>query len=79
VNTNGSRFDFEYGNLTNVVSPVSCADLKRRDPDLESGVFYLQVEGNRYRFLKAFCDMETAGGGWTVCFNLNIFSEELGK
>lgn len=32
----------------------------------QSGVFYLQIRGTTYWFLKVFCEQEVADGGWTV-------------
>jgi len=32
----------------------------------QSGVFYLQIRGTTYWFLKVYCDQETTDGGWTV-------------
>jgi hypothetical protein len=45
---------------------MSCADLQRKEAASESGVFYIQITGNKHRFLKVYCDMEISGGGWTV-------------
>jgi hypothetical protein len=39
----------------------------------DSGVYYLQIRGTTYWFLKVFCEQEVADGGWTVsrpfCFS----------
>jgi hypothetical protein len=32
----------------------------------DSGVYYLQIRGTTYWFLKVFCEQEVADGGWTV-------------
>ena len=32
----------------------------------QSGVYYLQIRGTTYWFLKVFCEQEIADGGWTV-------------
>lgn len=32
----------------------------------QSGVFYLQIRGTTYWFLKVYCEQEVADGGWTV-------------
>ena len=43
----------------------SCADLYGKGLK-ESGIYYLQIDGTKYWFLKTYCDMEAAAGGWTV-------------
>lgn len=32
----------------------------------DSGVYYLQIRGTTYWFLKVYCEQEIADGGWTV-------------
>lgn len=32
----------------------------------QSGVYYLQIRGTTYWFLKVFCEQDVADGGWTV-------------
>jgi hypothetical protein len=32
----------------------------------QSGVYYLQIRGTTYWFLKVFCEQEIGDGGWTV-------------
>lgn len=34
----------------------------------DSGVYYLQIRGTTYWFLKVYCEQEVADGGWTVSF-----------
>lgn len=34
----------------------------------ESGVYYLQIRGTTYWFLKVYCEQEIADGGWTVSY-----------
>lgn len=36
----------------------------------QNGVYYLQIRGTTYWFLKVFCEQETAEGGWTVSFDI---------
>lgn len=36
----------------------------------ESGVYYLQIRGTTYWFLKVFCEQNVADGGWTVSCTL---------
>lgn len=43
----------------------SCVDLLNAGMR-DSGVFYLQIRGTTYWFLKVFCEQEVAEGGWTV-------------
>lgn len=32
----------------------------------QSGVYYLQIRGTTYWFLKVYCEQDIADGGWTV-------------
>lgn len=43
----------------------SCIDLQNAGMR-QSGVYYLQIRGTTYWFLKVFCEQEIADGGWTV-------------
>lgn len=43
----------------------SCVDLQNAGMR-QSGVYYLQIRGTTYWFLKVFCEQEIAEGGWTV-------------
>lgn len=43
----------------------SCVDLQNGGMR-HSGVYYLQIRGTTYWFLKVFCDQDIADGGWTV-------------
>ena len=43
----------------------SCADLYKKGLR-QNGIYYLQITGTKFWYLKVFCDMETVGGGWTV-------------
>lgn len=38
----------------------------------DSGVYYLQIRGTTYWFLKVYCEQDIAEGGWTVS---NSFKE----
>lgn len=47
-----------------------------------SGVYYLQIRGTTYWFLKVYCEQEIAEGGWTVsltlecCLNHSLFNRD---
>lgn len=43
----------------------SCVDLLNAGMR-ESGVYYLQIRGTTYWFLKVYCEQNVADGGWTV-------------
>ncbi|XP_077302101.1 uncharacterized protein LOC143922644 isoform X1 [Arctopsyche grandis] len=43
----------------------SCVDLLNAGMR-QSGVYYLQIRGTTYWFLKVFCEQDVAEGGWTV-------------
>lgn len=50
----------------------SCVDLQNAGMR-QSGVYYLQIRGTTYWFLKVFCEQEIADGGWTVSDLCNIW------
>ncbi|KAL1517597.1 hypothetical protein ABEB36_001338 [Hypothenemus hampei] len=60
--------------VTNVrdVRGYSCADLYSTGMR-NSGVYYLQIRGTTFWFLKVYCDQEIADGGWTVIQRRNDF------
>lgn len=37
----------------------------------DSGIYYLQIRGTTYWFLKVYCEQEIADGGWTVSLLLH--------
>ncbi|XP_050745626.1 angiopoietin-2 isoform X5 [Drosophila biarmipes] len=52
----------------------SCLDILNAGMK-ESGVFYLQIRGTTYWFLKVYCDQHTTDGGWTVIQRRDDFGE----
>lgn len=48
-----------------IVQGYSCVDLMNGGMR-ESGVYYLQIRGTTYWFLKVYCEQNVADGGWTV-------------
>jgi hypothetical protein len=61
----------------------SCADLYKKGVKT-SGVYYVQIRGTTYWYLKVYCNMEVAEGGWTVrclhiiltpkCFRISYYN-----
>ncbi|KNC20948.1 hypothetical protein FF38_13035 [Lucilia cuprina] len=56
------------------VKGFSCVDLLNAGMK-QSGVFYLQIRGTTYWFLKVFCEQEVSDGGWTVIQRRDDFGE----
>ncbi|XP_064076458.1 angiopoietin-related protein 2 [Vanessa tameamea] len=54
------------------VKGYSCVDLFNAGMR-ESGVYYLQIRGTTYWFLKVFCEQNVADGGWTVIHRRDDF------
>ncbi|XP_046976804.1 angiopoietin-related protein 2 [Vanessa cardui] len=54
------------------VKGYSCVDLLNAGMR-ESGVYYLQIRGTTYWFLKVFCEQNVADGGWTVIHRRDDF------
>ncbi|KAL9876660.1 angiopoietin-2 isoform X3 [Glossina fuscipes] len=56
------------------IKGFSCVDLLNAGMK-QSGVFYLQIRGTTYWFLKVFCEQEIAEGGWTVIQRRDDYGE----
>ncbi|KAM3968600.1 uncharacterized protein ACR2FA_012002 [Aphomia sociella] len=54
------------------VKGYSCVDLLNGGMR-ESGVYYLQIRGTTYWFLKVYCEQNIADGGWTVIHRRDDF------
>ncbi|XP_049885923.1 angiopoietin-related protein 2 [Pectinophora gossypiella] len=54
------------------VKGYSCVDLLNAGMR-DSGVYYLQIRGTTYWFLKVFCEQNMADGGWTVIHRRDDF------
>ncbi|XP_033248282.1 techylectin-5B-like isoform X6 [Drosophila miranda] len=52
----------------------SCVDLLNAGMK-NSGVFYLQIRGTTYWFLKVYCEQDISDGGWTVIQRRDDFGE----
>ncbi|KAH8375694.1 hypothetical protein KR009_003404 [Drosophila setifemur] len=56
------------------IKGFSCVDLLNAGMK-HSGVYYLQIRGTTYWFLKVYCEQETSEGGWTVIQRREDFGE----
>ena len=55
----------EFSNKKFILQGFSCTELMNAGMR-QSGVYYLQIRGTTYWFLKVYCEQEIADGGWTV-------------
>ncbi|XP_020280649.1 uncharacterized protein LOC109853192 isoform X2 [Pseudomyrmex gracilis] len=56
------------------VKGYSCVDLLNAGMR-DSGVYYLQIRGTTYWFLKVYCEQEIADGGWTIIQRRDDFGD----
>ncbi|KAK5642803.1 hypothetical protein RI129_008970 [Pyrocoelia pectoralis] len=56
------------------VKGYSCVDLLNVGMR-QSGVYYLQIRGTTYWFLKVYCEQDIADGGWTLIQRRDDFGE----
>ncbi|XP_055378344.1 angiopoietin-2 isoform X1 [Condylostylus longicornis] len=70
---NNTTFSTDILSLKDVKG-FSCVDLLNAGMR-QSGVFYLQIRGTTYWFLKVFCEQEIADGGWTVIQRRDDFGD----
>lgn len=53
---------------------TDCFDIKQQNPSAVSGVYSITTR-RTHTILMVYCDMDTDGGGWTVCLpGLNVCS-----
>jgi len=70
---NNSTFFYDYTTPQNIRG-YSCAELKEQGVT-KSGIYYLLIRGTSFWYLKVYCDMEAANGGWTVIQRRDDYGE----
>jgi len=57
--------------------PYDCWDVKHKLHHTNSGIYDIYV-GRSAKKIKVYCDMDTDGGGWTVCINTRLLPKYRG-
>ena len=56
---------------TKLLPAVSCQSLLSRGAKPSSGVYWIKPKGVMQAF-QGYCDMDTFGGGWLMCYTTNL-------